>query len=195
LYGTETLFGDWDSRVLLLAKDGAPTSAIRNLAQREGDGAWRHADRQRGDPSGWKTNEQLAELASLIQGPKLFGSATANMLCDIEGYRRSLPDFWKGPLHEHLIYTLGWVVGAMTRERIVIACLGDEAWHITCHTIGVPAAAKLSRECRDLARPVAGRIGNKPVTALAMNHPTAHVTDECKVKQWQGLAALVHAQV
>jgi hypothetical protein len=31
LYATETLFGDWSGRTLLLAKDAAPTQIIRAL--------------------------------------------------------------------------------------------------------------------------------------------------------------------
>src|SRR4051794_23637894 len=65
-YATETLFGDWDAPVLLLAKDAAPAHVIRDLARTEGVGAWRHAQRHLGDRGGWRTNERLTALAGKV---------------------------------------------------------------------------------------------------------------------------------
>lgn len=62
LYATETMHGDWDAQVLLLAKDAAPTDAIRERAKAEGCGAWRHSQRCRGDRGGCQTNERLRTL-------------------------------------------------------------------------------------------------------------------------------------
>src|SRR5882724_518998 len=53
LYATETLFGDWASRVLLLVKDACPAPAIPGASD------WRHAQRELGDKQGWRTNERL----------------------------------------------------------------------------------------------------------------------------------------
>jgi hypothetical protein len=91
LYGTETLFGDWDGRTLLLGKDGAPTPVIRALRDRGESRPWRHAQRERNDPGGYRTNERLASIATSLPGGKLYGSATANLLYDDPRWSRSLP--------------------------------------------------------------------------------------------------------
>ena len=69
LYATETLFGGWDAPTLLLGKDAAPTQVIENCQ------SWRHAQKELGDTGGWKTNECLKDLAAIVPGSKLYGSA------------------------------------------------------------------------------------------------------------------------
>ena len=100
LYAIETLFGDWDAPVLLLAKDAAPADVNRKLPKTEGVGAWRHAERERGDPGGWRTNDRLKELAKQVPSSKLYDSALANLLCDDPRWSRALPGFYSGPLHD-----------------------------------------------------------------------------------------------
>jgi hypothetical protein len=59
LYGTETLFGDWDARILLLAKDGAPTPVIRALRDKGEPRPWRHAQREMGDRGGLRGEKKI----------------------------------------------------------------------------------------------------------------------------------------
>lgn len=188
LYGTETLFGDWDAPVLLLGKDGAPTPVIRNLAAREGDGAWRHAQRERGDVGGYRTNDRLVRLANGLPKARLYGSATANMLYDDPAWSRGLPGFYAGPLRDYLAEVLVWVIGKMQRLE-VIACLGKDAWHLTAVVLERPDQAQRSEVYRDGEQLMDGAVAGRPIAASAHYHPAARVSDAMMSKGWASLAA------
>jgi hypothetical protein len=181
LYATETLFGDWDSRVLLLAKDACPTRAIQGSSDR------RHAQRELGDKQGWKTNDRL-RLPLLPEKEFLYGSAAANMLCDDPRWSRSLPGFFAGDLHEFLKCVLSWVVDSMPRLEWV-ACLGTEAWFLTCVAIGDSASATRFKECRDSYKPVIGVVGRKRIRAFPLYHPAARVKIHLMESGWLAFAA------
>jgi hypothetical protein len=185
LYGTETLFPDWGAETLLLAKDAAPTSVIRELG-------WRHA--ARGDPGGWRTNERLEELAKLLPGTKLYGSATANMLYDHPGWSRALSGFWSGPLHEYLVEVLRWVIASMPNVR-AIACLGAESWHLTASAMGMPAEAKQWARYRDQGLVLRGYLSGKPIMASAHYHPAARELADRKLANWRMLGELLRATI
>jgi len=110
LYGTETLFGDWNSQVLLLLKDCGPTGELKlGITDPHETNPWRHAQRELGDKGGCRTNEGLVEFASILPGGKLYGSATANMLYNEEGWSRALKGFKSEPLQGFLQRVLQWV--------------------------------------------------------------------------------------
>lgn len=188
LYGTETLFGDWAGETLLLAKDGAPTGVIRDLRDRGDPQPWRHAQRELGDRGGFRTNERLVALAADLPGGKLYGSATANLLFDDPGWSRSLGGFFEPPLHDYFKRVLAWVLGSMPNIRRV-ACLGNEAWFLTCHTIGARDASRQYSYHRDQCQPVRGAIGTKPVIAHALYHPAARVSHNSKIDGWRRMAS------
>lgn len=190
LYVTETLFGDWDAPVLLLAQDAASTQDIRVLAEREGIGAWRHAQRELGDSGRWQTNERVVKLARQLPGSKLYGSAAANMLCDKPGSSRSLPGFRSGPLHEYLANVLRWVVGKMPNLR-AIACLGNEAGYLTSVVIGNPELKRQWTFCRENAQPLVGEVGERQIIATAHYHPAARVSASRKTAGWDALKAIL----
>ena len=182
LYGTETVpgLGDWDAETLLLAKDAGRTGVIGEIAEKEGDDGWRHADRARGDKKGTRTNERLTLLAGSIPGAKLYGSAAANLLFDgsdsakggKNSYRQALKDFSKGELHEHLIRVLSWVVSEMPNIRFV-ACLGNEAWYLTAKAMGNPVAARAAKDYRADGLTLQGVIAGKSITSVAHFHPSS----------------------
>lgn len=117
-------FNDWNSRILLLAKDGCPTRVIRKACEQGESQPWRYAQQELGDEGGWRTNNRLYRFASVVPGGKLYGSATANMLYDDPGWSRPLPGVFAGPLHDFLkrVLMLGPAidaegrVGDMSRE-------------------------------------------------------------------------------
>lgn len=168
----KTQFNDWNGKILLLAKDGCPTRVIREAVNEGESQPWRYAQQELGDEGGWRTNNRLHRFASVIPGGKLYGSATANMLYDNPGWSRSLPGFYGGPLHEFLKPVLGWVLESMPRVEWV-ACLGKEAWFLTCMTLGNPSAAERFKEYRESHLPVVGSVGNKRITAFPLYHPAA----------------------
>lgn len=188
LYGTETLFGDWSGRTLLLAKDGAPTHVIRGLRDKGESQPWRHAQRCLGDDGGWRTNETLERMAASIPGGKLYGSATANLLYDDPRWSRALPGFFAGSLHEYLKRVLAWVLDSMPNLEQV-ACLGNEAWFLTCSVLGNPGAAKGFARFRDAQQQVIGEHGGKIIAAHALYHPAAIVSSQKKMAGWMALGA------
>lgn len=190
LYATETLFGDWDGRTLLLAKDAAPTHVIRALRDKGEPRPWRHAQRELGDSGGWRTNESLAAAAATLPGGKLYGSATANLLYDDPGWSRKLPGFYTGPLHDYLKRVLTWVLASMPSvERI--ACLGEEAWFLTNMTLGRPEVSRQFAQHRDSCRSSTGVCAGKHLTAFALYHPAARVSDQSKRSGWLAMTAVV----
>src|SRR5258708_5807090 len=91
LYGTETLFGDWNARILLLAKDGCPTYVIRDRRDEGEPRPWRHGVN---GEIGSRTNDRLSQFVSLLPENKLlYGSAAAHMLYDNERTSRQLAGF------------------------------------------------------------------------------------------------------
>jgi hypothetical protein len=194
LYGTETLLGDWNAETLLLAKDAAPTHVIKALARKEGDDAWRHAERVRGDVAGWRTNQRVEELAEIIPGAKLYGSATANMLLDNPAWSRSLPGLRAGPLHQHLVHVLGWVIQSMPNLR-VIACLGEESWYVVCSAFGDSKAARNHADYRDQGTPIQGRVGIKNVQAIPLFHPSARISKDRREANWRRVPELISSFV
>lgn len=187
-YATETLFGDWEAPVLLLAKDAAPTKVIRELARTEGNGAWRHAERRRNDAGGYRTNERLVEVSKRLPGPKLYGSALANLLCDDPRWSRALPGFFSGPLHDYLADVLRWVIDSMPNLQ-AIACIGEHAWFLTAHVLGQSVVAREAARYRDEERFITGHVGARMILATSHFHPARGSRD-----QWNlGWARLVTA--
>jgi hypothetical protein len=190
LYGTETLFGDWNARVLLLLKDGCPTNVIQERRDSGESRPWRHGERARGDKIGVQTNERLCRFVPLISEKRLlYGSTAANMLFDTRGASRRLAGFNSGPLHEFLREVLCWVLKSMPQVEWV-ACLGKEAWFLTCIAIGNPNAASMFRQHIDSHKPVFGNVGKKKIAAFPLHHPS-RVGYETAGKEWRALAAVL----
>lgn len=188
-YATETLFGDWDAPVLLLAKDAAPTKAIRDRAETEGNDGWRHSQRCRGDRGGCQTNERLSELATRVPGTKVYGSALANLLYDDPRWSRSLPGFYSGPLHDYLAEVLQWVTGNMPNLR-AIACIGEHAWFLTTNVLGQAAVARRSALFRDEERGITGHVCGRSVVATSHFHPARGSREQWNLG-WDRLSSII----
>ena len=82
LYGTESLYGRWDGRLLLMAKDFAPTYVVDERLQNKERG-YRHQEwegKENSRKMGAVTNRNLSRLASLVPGGKVYGSVMAGLL-------------------------------------------------------------------------------------------------------------------
>jgi hypothetical protein len=176
-------FNDWNGKILLLAKDGCPPRIILDRIARREPQPWRYGQRELGDEMGWMTNERLYGLGSAIPGGKLYGSATANMLYDDPGSSRVLKGFKSALLQEFLQRVLCWVLESMPNVEWV-ACLGEEAWFLTCNALGNSSAARRHREHRDSYKPVTGVIGNKRISAFPLYHPKARRVNDLMEKGW-----------
>jgi hypothetical protein len=51
----KTQFNDWNSKILLLAKDGCPSDVIREGRDKGESQPWRYAQQELGDKGGWRT--------------------------------------------------------------------------------------------------------------------------------------------
>jgi hypothetical protein len=187
LYGTETLFGNWSSRVLLLAKDWGPTSELLRALKAGDLPAWRHAETGKGS----RTNNRLKSLVTILGKEELlYGSATANMLYDDSRWSRSLPGFYSGPLNQFLQRVLLWVTESMPNLKC-IGCLGAQSWFLTCLTMGNFVRASNFQEYRDMKQPFEGRIGGKKLHAFPLYHPAARVSTDSMERGWEAFATLL----
>lgn len=190
-YCTETMLGDWDAETLILAKDAAPTHAIRDRARREGNSAWRHGQRALGDKGGWRTNTRIETLASGLPGTQLYGSAAANMLCDDPRWSRDLPGFRNGPLHDYLVDALHWVIDNMPNLQAV-ACIGEHAWFLAAIALNQPDACRRSRQYRDAERALTTSHRGRALTLTAHFHPARGSRQQWRMG-WDALANRLNA--
>jgi hypothetical protein len=196
LFATETLFGDWQGNVLLLAQDPMPASALRTLIAKcraSGspiEGAWRHADRHLfGDKKGIKTNERLKTLVQKYLGGVgvLYGSASAHMLFD-DGvgatYSQNLTGFYSEPLQTHLQRVLSWAVQNMANITHV-ACLGEKAWDLCVSTAGLDLSSERDfKLCRDSGVKISASIADKQLSLIPVHHPAARISKSEIEKNW-----------
>ena len=93
---------------------------------------------------------------------------------------------FRGQLHDFLKRVLCWVLESMPRVEWV-ACLGNEAWFLTCMTINNPTAAQKFRQYRDSFEPVVGSVGKKVVVAFPLHDPS-RVSNEVAENEWRAFA-------
>lgn len=166
LFGTESWYGDWSGRVLLLAKDFAPSSYL------EGRIAARDARPYSHDPTR-RTNERLRRwTASYEHLGLLYGSALANLL------RRD--GKWSGPLPNSVpaisygARVLAFVIENMAPERIV--CLGQESWSCATAALGLSGDWQQHRDS-----------GSRLGKLVAAYHPAARVSTARMAAAWRAL--------
>ncbi len=185
-YATETLFGNWQSPVLLLAKDPAPTHVMRDRFHCERIDGWRHSCRDK--EVGQRTNMRLNRLVNNYLACKpLYGSVAAHMLYDHPGASRNLPGLRRGELHSHLAKVLQWVMESMPNLK-AIACLGDDAWRFTAKTLGDCLAARNGKDYRDNQRVLVGMIGSRRITVSCHYHPSRGSNEEIAIG-WAALSS------
>jgi len=102
------------------------------------------------------------------------------------GWSRELPGFYSGPLHEYLQRVLTWVVESMLNLKRV-ACLGDEAWLLTSNAFVRPDVSWQFSRYRDSYQPLSGTCAGKPITAFALFHPAARVSNDAKRSGWAAM--------
>jgi hypothetical protein len=156
LYGTESLFGDWGGKVLLLAKDFGPSSIVRGRIAAGDPRPYRHEPRMR-------ANRRLVQMAEPIQHlGLLYGSALANLLRADGRVSGTLPN--RTAAMAHGVAVLRWVLGQMPALRRVV-CLGAEAWECGCAAIGLVGDWREHRESGEPLGPL-----------VAAYHPSARVS-------------------
>jgi hypothetical protein len=171
LYGTESLYGDWDGAVLLLAKDFAPSRIVHDRI-RDGDPRpYRHEKTMR-------TNRRLEGLAAPYEDQGLlYGSALANLLRADGMLSGTLPNRDAAIAYGAQVFQ--FVIEHMPNLTKVV-CLGQDAWDCACLATGLHGnwAAR-----RDAGQPL-GRLG-------AAYPPAARVALATIERPWRALSPAV----
>jgi hypothetical protein len=191
LFCTETLFGDWAGQTLLLAKDAAPVDVIRARLERGETHPWRHSRRGH-DPMGYVTNERVSELAELIHGGKLYGSALAHMLKVGSKTSSSLMGFRSGALQEHLAQVLEFVVDRMANLRAIV-CLGADAhWLVSsCITTRSTGSDLAVGKCAD------AQLFDRRILIGRLHHPSRAFAGGLGARrnEWRAVASEVNSRI
>lgn len=190
LYCTETLYGDWNAPVLLLAKDAAHVGVFQDRINDPHDGdPWRHSQAHRGDQEGAATNETLRVLVEEhLPGPKLYGSALAHMLRNDGKMSGELPrGFNCGPVRDHIEWVLRWVTSPAQMPNLrVVGCLGNEAWDVATSSLGA-----LSTNRERMAWPHGDPLETDSAILVRLYHPAARPCNATNAKrrfEWSVLA-------
>lgn len=119
LYGTESLFGDWNAPLLLLAQDFAHASFVRERVDSNHPDPYSHKD-------GLRTNDNLIELSKdAVRDGALYGSALGPLLKNGNGLGASLPNRARAMQAASTI--VRFTIDNMPNLRVVV-CLGTVAW-------------------------------------------------------------------
>lgn len=174
LYGTESLYGDWNGRVLLLAKDFGPSRILgKRIADRD-PRPYRHESKM-------LANVRLQQLAAPFEHlGLLYGSALANLLRDDGRVSGTLPNRTEALAYG--AHVLAFVIERLPRLEWIV-CLGGEAWECAC---SATVRAGEWRSHRDDGK----SLGN----LIAAFHPSARVSWERMRQPWDVLARLTAAR-
>lgn len=174
LYGTESLFGDWNGRVLLLAKHFAPRSYLTS-DQPRADRPYSHALQSRTNAELVRRVDHLQTGASPQTCGLLYGSALACLMRNDGEWSGALPE------HERALEfgaeVLAFVLENMPRLRMVV-CMGAEAWDVSGRIAGF--SGQWQRH-RDTSTPVRAR----GLVFIAAYNPGARVSRAQADGPWQ----------
>jgi hypothetical protein len=134
LFGTETLYGDWDAELLILGQDAGPADEFERLRDSGHPHPFAHREFRPGFPrydpaagrGGAGTNATVYTLAELVDCRKLYGSAMIGMLRPGQNYHGTLPK--PSLVREHCVKVLRWVIDPARMSNLAaIMCLGSIA--------------------------------------------------------------------
>lgn len=181
LYGTESLYGDWNARVLILAKDFACSELLHQRIAKGDQRPYRH------EPT-LKTNRALQRLTDPLRTGSdaehcglLYGSALASLCRDDGKMSGTLPS--RASAIKFGSRVLEFTLENMPRAEVIV-CLGDEAWMCASATLGFCekwAHVRDATEC----------VSAGGLKIVAGYHPAARVTKEKARLPWQLVGALI----
>lgn len=183
LYGTESLYGDWNGRFLLLAKDFAPSKVLRARLAAGDSRPYRHDEDLR-------TNRRLIRMAHHLRSREdaqscdlLYGSALANLLRDDDTWSGTLPN-----RREAMAY--GVEVLRFTRASMphlnTIVCMGAEAWEVSATALGITTS-------RGAAREAGGSVLAGDLIVVVVPHPAARISTLAHEQAWASVVARVRS--
>lgn len=134
LFGTESLYGDWNAELLILGQEVGPADAFVALRDSGHAHPYAHREFRPGSPryeptagrGGAGTNETVFRLAEHLPCAKLYGSAMIGLCRPGATYHGNLPS--PGLVREHCVRVLAWVMNPAQMPRLRAAmCLGSLA--------------------------------------------------------------------
>lgn len=134
VFGTESLYGDWDAELLILAQDVGPADEFEKLRDAGHPHPFAHREFRPGFPrydpaagmGGAGTNKTIFRLAEHVSCTKLYGSALIGMCRPGADYHGTLPR--PTLVRDFCVRVLRWAIDPerMPKLRAVI-CLGNLA--------------------------------------------------------------------
>jgi len=181
LYGTESLYGDWNARILLLAKDFAPSRILRDRITAAHPRPYSH------EPT-LKTNVRLQQLTghlALSPDPTacglLYGSALASLCRDDGRMSGTLPSRTAALAFGARVLT--FALNHLPCLRAIV-CMGEEAWLVTAATLGINADWRDSRESCAIVRV-------NRISIIAAYHPAARVAHAESQRAWEQVSCAI----
>lgn len=135
VYGTESLYGDWNGRLLVLAKDFAPRTVVESrmaLDARPYRAGCPCKDREL--RMGQRTNLRLVRFARRIEAGILYGSVLGGLLRNDGETSGALPA--PSAIEPYAQKLVRFTIAQMPSVEVV-ACLGVEAWLATLAGLNV----------------------------------------------------------
>lgn len=172
LYGTEDLYGDWSSPLLIMAKD-AGSSGNFLPASKGGKGwAWVHNPAR-------PTNRNLKPLADSLPIPKLYASFLGPLLRNDD--RESGDLYLDESIRSFVRRLFYWTVAQMDAVETV-AVLGKESWTELMLAIGRTRESAAWKSFHLRGNPLVVSIDGKSLEFVALNHP-ARITADVLARQ------------
>jgi len=176
LFGTESLYGDWNGRCLLLAKDFA-CSAQLEFQIASWPRGYSHKD-------GMRANERLKQFSEPLRIDEratdcglLYGSALGP-LCRADGKMSGgLPN--RRNALAFGAHVVEFTLAHMPSLRAIM-CLGFEAWECVCAVTGVQGGWAVTRDA-ELARTW------NDISIIAAFHPAARVSTARMCASWHAV--------
>lgn len=160
-YGTEDWHGDWNARLMFLAKDAGSSRIFRPLV--EGGRGWRwitnHAR---------PTNRNLKPLLDSLPISKLYASFLGPLLRNDD---RESGELAMTPEIERFADDLfRWTVSEMSQLETV-AVLGKEAWIAVTRASGYPERGSDWKRRHSIGAPLVVVVAGRTIALVALNHP------------------------
>lgn len=155
LFGTETLYGDWECDLLILGQDAGPADEFERLRDAGHPHPFAHREFRPGFPrydpaagrGGAGTNETVHRLSERVECRKLYGSAMIGLFRPGQNYHGALPK--PGLVRDHCVRVLRWVLDPeQTRNLAAVMCLGTLAADFAQRAIASSSLAKPPRVFR-----------------------------------------------
>lgn len=167
LYGTEDWHGDWNARVLFLAKDAGSSRIFRPISSGGRGWAWITNPAR-------PTNRNLAPLLNSLPNGKLYASFLGPLLRNDDQESGNLP--MTSSVARFATDLFLWTASEMTNMDTV-AVLGREAWLVVTRAVGHAETFADWKRRHSSGEPLQVSIAGKTRSLVSLYHP-ARISSE-----------------